>query len=405
MNKKSPNDFTVLMLSPEYPPDYATAVSRYVYHLSQTLTELGVNVIVITCCSDGCMEIDTIKGVKVYRIKRSLFASHPLSMAQQMRQYLPVFIRQVIPYIKGIDVVHANDWKMALAFLEFCKTYDIPLIVSFHNLESAYLQTFSNYLSPIEKYIKKQICEVERVVAKKAKHLILKSEFAYKVITDLFSIKNDIIDIIPYGINLNIINNENISNINAFRSIFATPDQLIVTFINNRNNFISMSYIKALPRIISEYPEVKFIIASPFATGIELWREIKNLNLSSHVFPIGMIGAKVFLSLLKCSDVLVVLDLYESTIFPALEGMMFRLPVIIYQEGIFNESIQNGINSIVIPLMSPESLADKIIHLLIHPKERQKIVDKALKYLIDNHNSVKEAQNTISVYKRLIRYD
>lgn len=401
MSVKSSDGLTVLMLSPEYPPDYATDVSRHVYYLSKALMELGVNVFIITCCSDGCIETDTVEGIKVYRIKRSLFALHPLLMAQQMRQYLPIFIRQVIPCSKRIDVVHTNDWKMALAVMGFCEAYKIPLVVSFHYVEAGFLQFFSSFLSPVEKYAKRQICEVERIVSQKAKHLILKSEFAYKVITNLFSVKDNHIDIIPYGLNLNAINNKG-ANVSSFRDIFATPDQLIVTFLNNKHNLISMSCIKALPRIISEYPNVKFIIASPFATNIHIWEEIKNMNLNDYVYHIGWIGFTVLLSLLKCSDVLVVLDLYESTIFPAFEGMMFGLPIVVYREGVFNESIQNDINCITVPFMSTDLLADKIIYLLFHPDKRKEIGDRALKYIIENHNSIKEAQSTISVYKRLI---
>ncbi len=110
------DDFSVLMLSWEFPPRIVGGISSHVNDLSLALAKKGISVHVVTCDFPGAPEYEEIQGVFVYRfdsykIPAYSFLSWVLSMNQNMIQRA---MEVIDAHYGKVDLIHAHDWLVAM---------------------------------------------------------------------------------------------------------------------------------------------------------------------------------------------------------------------------------------------------------------------------------------------------
>jgi glycosyltransferase involved in cell wall biosynthesis len=141
--------------------------------------------------------------------------------------------------------------------------------------------------------------------------------------------------------------------------------------------------IRAIPLVLKEEPEVKFIIAGGGPERQNLEKEVNDLKISSHVQFVGQIPHGEVPDLLRQARVYVSTSLYDGTSVSLLEAMACgAFPVVTEipsnQEWIINE--QNGF---LISTSNESHLARKIVEACRRPallteasKKNRKIVEE-----------------------------
>jgi glycosyltransferase involved in cell wall biosynthesis len=119
--------------------------------------------------------------------------------------------------------------------------------------------------------------------------------------------------------------------------------------------------IRAIPMVLKEEPNTKFIIAGDGQEKEALSREAENLNVSSSVeFP-GRIPHEKMADLLSQADIYVSTSLYDGTSVSLLEAMGSGAFPVVSDIPANREWITNGQNGFLVPVDKEKYLADRII--------------------------------------------
>lgn len=103
----------------------------------------------------------------------------------------------------------------------------------------------------------------------------------------------------------------------------------------------------------------------------ELTRQIEQLGLQGKVRLLGQWDD--IPELLAAADVFVLPSRWEGLPMALLEGMMAGLPVIAARVEGVDEVVQPGVHGLLVPLESPDELAQAILQLLRSPQERSRM--------------------------------
>lgn len=161
--------------------------------------------------------------------------------------------------------------------------------------------------------------------------------------------------------------------------------------------------IKAIPLILKEVPNTKFIIAGDGVQKNELINLAQYLNAFDSIKFTGKIPNEEMPKYLNLADIYVSTSLSESGLAASTaEAMACELPVINTNTGDIELWIKNGEGGFVIPVKKPEILAKKIIYLLRNDEERMKFGKVNRKIIEERNNYYREMDKMENIYKNLV---
>jgi glycosyltransferase involved in cell wall biosynthesis len=144
-----------------------------------------------------------------------------------------------------------------------------------------------------------------------------------------------------------------------------------ITILSNRNLLplynVSL-LIRAIPIVLKEEPETKFLIAGDGAEKDSLERKVKNLNVNSSITFLGRVPHEEMPDLLSRADIYVSTSLYDGTSVSLLEAMASGAFPIVTDIPANREWITNAENGFLIPIENENILAMRIVEA-IHNKE------------------------------------
>jgi len=147
--------------------------------------------------------------------------------------------------------------------------------------------------------------------------------------------------------------------------------------------------IKAIPKVIRRYSNVKFIFAGKFPNNYreqnEVFRYIEQNKLDSVVKFMEVVTGEKKIKLLLFSDVFVFPSYNEGHPFVILEAMAAGLPVITTDVGAIRETVIDGENGFIIEKNNPKQIAEKIITLIKNPELRKKMGEKSRQRFLDKN--------------------
>lgn len=129
--------------------------------------------------------------------------------------------------------------------------------------------------------------------------------------------------------------------------------------------------IEAVPIVLAEIPQVKFLIIGDGVSRKELQERAISLGIKDSIRFLGL--RKDVSRLLSIMDVFVLPSLYEAFGIAILEAMAKGLPVIASKVGGISELVIDGETGILIPAGNPTAIAESIKFLLKN-KEKVKIL-------------------------------
>ena len=173
--------------------------------------------------------------------------------------------------------------------------------------------------------------------------------------------------------------NKNISL--TVRGIQITHETPIVTFVNrNLERLRGFDvFMRSLPFILKSHPSVRILIVGDNDTGyggesgdIPIKQRML-LELGSHldnerIHFLGRIPYQHLISLLQLSWVHVYLTYPFVLGWSLLEAMSCGCPIVASTDMPVSEVIDHGVEGLLVPINSPESIAHSVLHLLRNPQ-------------------------------------
>jgi N-acetyl-alpha-D-glucosaminyl L-malate synthase BshA len=389
----------ILMLSWEYPPRIIGGISRVVYDLAQNLGRNGNEVHVLTCWEPYTEDFEIDGNVKVHRVH--VYNNPSSDFVEWVMQLNFAMLENAITIVQNnkFDIIHAHDWLVAYTARVLKKSFDIPLITTIHATEYG-------RNNGIHTEMQRTISNVENWLVNESDHVIVNSSYMKNELLSIFNVQESKISIVSNGVDLNKF--DNVFADTEFRKNYAANNEKIVFFVGRLVNEKGVNILlEAIPKILSNYNDVKFVIAGKGPCLNNLIDLSRELNINDRVYFTGFVSEEVLLKLYKCSEIVVFPSLYEPFGLVALEGMVAGIPVVVSDTGGLREIVNhkedgmkfysgnsNSLADCILELLKDENLSEKIskcalqkVHKLYNWNNISEVVLNEYKYVISQYNS------------------
>jgi len=293
-------------------------------------------------------------GIKVYRFP--FFARNKLLIEHKKIPYL----RMLLYYTTGFflttyamlknkcNLIHVH-WAIPTGLIGAWvgALLKKPLIVTIHGSDLRLALEKHGFLRKIFIY-----------VCRKAAHLNCVSELQKKEMAQL-NIRVNKISVIPMGVD------------GAFLEVGKNRkmglEKRPFTILSNRNLlpiYNVFLLIRAIPMVLKEEPDTKFLIAGDGSEKENLEREAKNLNLNSSVQFLGRVPHKEMPNLLAQSDIYISTSLYDGTSVSLLEALASGTFPVVTDIPSNRDWITDGKNGFLFPINEAGILASKILDII-----------------------------------------
>ncbi len=164
-------------------------------------------------------------------------------------------------------------------------------------------------------------------------------------------------------------------------------------------------FIKAAALVKKALPRAKFLVVG----GAILEKQLSIDDLTRYA---QQVGADNVLFAGHRNDVANIFSALDCFVLPShiepfglviLEAMASKVPVIATRSGGPEEIISDRENGLLVPVKSPDSIAEKVIELENNPEFSQQIVESAFKTVKDRFNINRYVNNVETVYKDLLK--
>ena len=383
----------ILMLSWEYPPRIVGGISRVVYHLAQELGAAGHHVTVLTMSDENLAPLELDGRVSVVRVPA--WYVRPITFVDSVMQMNMAMVTAAVRMMQSgerFDILHMHDWLVAFAGKTLLDLF--PELVGVCTIHATEYGRNNGIHNDIQSYIS----GVEQKLAGELScRVIVNSQYMREEVIRLFDVAGDTLDIIPNGIDPHMF--EPVQVDMSLRRCHAADNDRIVFFVGRLTYEKGVHLLMdAIPKVLSRYQDVKFIIAGKGQELDALRQRAWNMGVAHRVdFP-GFLPEEDLLKMFRVVDLAVFPSLYEPFGIVALEGMVAGLPVVVSDAGGLNEIVENRVNGMKFPTGNPDMLAEAIVTLLLDGDLRTRITETAHKMIMDKYLWTHIAEQTVKTY-------
>lgn len=400
--KNAEGKFHVVLVSRHYPRHTGYGgVATYNYCLSHALVNLGHRVTVIA--SRWSLDVPIVefqKGINIHR----LFVKHRPWMHR-----IPFFgkymraLNQVIYSFRIANKIHFLHGQDKIDFIEFAdieaegffyllSESEVPTIVRCHTPAFVLKDYSLRNEMPYDTYF---TTIMEKYAIRHANILTAPSKDTAKVISGKCGIPIQNIAVIPNGIELVEYKTRSKKNETPGREITT----LYVGRFDRRKGIEILA--QAIPDILSK-SKIKFILigddgldSNGFSWRKKLEDYFDKKGIRKNVTLLGRVDQNTLLDYYQSADIAVVPSLlYESFSYTCAQAMASGLPVIASRIGGIPETLDDGVNGILVQPGDVRELSAAIFRLVKHPELRQKMGhagrEKA-QHFFDSHQTAKKS--------------
>ena len=343
---------SILFLTNAYPDFDSSHHGIFIKNIATLLQKEGYEVTVVTPkIYHKSLYFENQNGIKVYRFP--FFARNKLLIEHNKIPYL----RMIFYYLTGFcltlyavqknrcNVIHAH-WAIPTGVIGAMVNllWGKSLIVTIHGSDLRLAMERQGLLRRLFVF-----------VCKTANHLNCVSEIQKKEMEGIGFREKDI-TVIPMGVDQEFIEARKKRNDKIENRSF--------TILSNRNLLpiynVSL-LIRAIPMVLKEEPETKFLIAGDGPERKNLENEVNRLNVEEYVQFLGRIRHEKMPSLLGEADVYVSTSLHDGTSVSLLEAMASGVFPVVTDIPANREWIKDGKNGFLVPVNDEQYLANKII--------------------------------------------
>ena len=387
----------VLILSWEYPPLIEGGLARHVRKLSEALVGLGVEVHVLTRGGEESPRSEIAGGVNVHRV---LEPTRPRDLGEFVTWVERMNADMLAAGVElgdsyDFDLVHGHDWLVAAACDHLARRFGAPLVTTIHATEHGRHQGW------VDKHPQSYIHGVERWISNRSDRVIACSAYMREQISDIFSVPEDRVAVIPNGIDPDDLQAADEGELRRLRGEFAAPEEKLVLLIGRlvyEKGF--QIALEAMPELIERVPGTRFLVAGSGTHEMELKKQASDLGLMDHGTFLGWIGDDVLHQLYRIADVCVVPSIYEPFGLVALEAMASGCPCIVADTGGLREVVPHGEVGLRFRTRDPEALGGMVERVLTEPELTERLVAEASEHVLRfDWNDV--ARRTAEIYDEL----
>jgi glycogen(starch) synthase len=379
----------ILMLSWEYPPKNIGGLARHVYHLAKAMAKHGAEVHILTVGGHDSVPYEEQDGVKVHRIMPySLSAPDFRTWIKHLNFGLLEYGVTLINSLKGVDIVHAHDWLVAFAGRALKHSFKIPMVATVHATEYGRNSGLHN---DNQRYIS----DVEWWLTYEAWRVIVCSSYMERELKGFFQLPADKITVVSNGVSL--------EEFSTKYKLVGYGKEKYIFFIGRlvREKGVQV-LIDAAPKILSRFPEARFIIAGTGPYEERLRAKVRECGVENRVYFAGYVNDEMRNKLYAQSNVAVFPSLYEPFGIVALEAMAVRTPVVVSDTGGLGEIVEHGIDGLKSYMGSPDSLADNIMAVLGDNELAEKLKVNGYQKARNIYSWFAVAGQTLDIYEEVI---
>lgn len=354
-------------------------------HLVSALSKEGHNVSVFVIGQDGD-EIIEENGTKIHKIKHRKFSAFNWLF---YRRYINKRINTICRE-EGIDLLEAPDWTGITAFMKF----KLPLVIRFHGSDT--------YFCHLEKRPQKWKNRfLEQRAIKMANAYIAPTDFAGELTKQLFSIKENKIKTIHYGITLDDFKNEN-------PSVFEPNTILYIGTIIRKKGVLELASI--FNAVVDAKPDAKLVMVGADSPDIQtgnastysLFEEKLSTNALKNTTYLGKVPYTDVKNHIKNAHICVFPSFAETLGMVTIESMALQKAVVNTNIGWAKSLIDNGVNGFLVHPTEHQVYASRIVDLL-NDVPKCIAIGKAARLKVDNEfNMELQVNKNIAFYRKLI---
>lgn len=213
---------------------------------------------------------------------------------------------------------------------------------------------------------------VERFVARKAKHIIVPSEYLKRVVAS-WGIDPKKIEVIPNAVEAEEISDsrEHIrSELGLSGTVLVSAGRLVPW-----KGFAEL--IELMPYLIKQHPDLTLLIAGSGPQKEELESLIVKAGMQEHIKLLGAIPHHTLLRYFKAADAFILATGYEGFSHTLLEAMAQGMLVVTSRIGGNPEIIEHGSNGFLFDLGDRDSVVSTILAALSLSEERKDAIAEA----------------------------
>ncbi len=361
------------------------------YHLAMGIAKKKDHEInIFTVSSDSKDSVENYENITIYRNGVNLiFRGSYISL------------KSFFKYPKcQIDILHAHAPSILsdIPALLYAKRNNIPFILTCHGDPDTAPGDFISKMaiSFYDRYYLDKVLSYANTIICPSEHYIGESRFLEK--------HRSKIVVIPNGISF--------EDFNISYSKEKCREKLKLPLNKNLILFVGVLahrkgpdiLIKAMPRVISKFPNTQLIFVGSGVMRKELEMLSNSLGVENYVKFAGFAGKDLKPLYYKAADVFCLPSTMKTEVFPNvfLEASASGLPMVVSDLETFKCIIEDGYNGIVTKRGDENSLADAIIYLLKNEDIKNKMSINAIERVKD-YSWERIADDTVKVYNNVLQ--
>ncbi len=297
-------------------------------------------------------------------------------------------------------LMHAHDWLSGYVANDLRQRYHIPMVVTIHATE------MGRRRGRVQGHpLRERIHLAEKYLVKEADLVIACSKYMREEIIDALQAPAEKIRVIPNGVESERLLHlrEEYAAFPHIRRRWAQPDQPLIFFVGRLEWEKGPDLVvKAMPRVLTDFPNAKLILAGKGSYTDQLITMIQELGLEDSVQLAGFISDETRDELYAVADVAVFPSRYEPFGIVALEAMAAGAAVVVSDVGGLSEVVEHGLTGLrVAP--TPEAHADAILDILHHPHLAAERARRAQQVVSSQYSWETIADQVLAVYEDMLR--
>jgi glycosyltransferase involved in cell wall biosynthesis len=367
-------DKSICFITNGYPDFVSSGRGRFIKHMALLLKECGFQISVVTPkIYQKSHYVEEQEGIRVYRFP--FFSGNRPLIEYEKVPYLRMFFYYLTGFFLTIYVVFKHKchlihvhWAIPTGLIGIWvgSIVRTPVIVTIHGSDFRIGMTKTFLLK-----------EILLHVCKSAKHIICVSEVFKRGIEKL-GIRGEKISVFPMGVNEPFLKPLINRGVNRIGQRF--------TIVSNRQ--LQPIYnipllIRAIPIVLKEEPNAKFIIAGTGSERENLEKQVRELNISFSVEFLGWVMHEEMPKLLSRADIYVSTSLDDGTSVSLLEAMASGAFPIVTDIPANREWISDGENGFLVPIDQERFLAEKIVEGIRNQDLRERSRDKNFRLIME----------------------
>lgn len=344
---------------------YTSGISgaeKYLKHLLPGLQQYGIHAHLIVVCPKKNEQLQELaSGLKEQGVPTNLIATS--------RPGLVLTAGKIGRYCKtnGIHVIHSHliNTDVVAFLVKAIFARRITLISTKHGYDERVLQDYDPATSKPQKTFYYR-------VAKYLQKSIDKNIAVSKGMADLYfnlGLSDVHFPVLHHGVNIPPFNP-------ADYKAECRRANLQLVIVGRIVQFKGHHYlIQAMKKVVKEFPDCKLLILGDGNARKQLEAETDALNLKDNIDFLGFQPHPY--SYISNSDIVILPSLFEPFGLVYIEAFALKVPVVAFDTAAGNEIMENNVTALMVEKGNSKELAEKIIYLLHHKEERQRLSEAA----------------------------